>query len=83
MMKFKVGDLVIGVGQQDDVNITGLTGVIMFMDQNNPFINYESWGVKFDKPHEKFHSLHGKIEVGYGWFCQEGTIERFGGYENE
>jgi len=38
-------------------------------------IEREPYGVKFDLPNHAFHSINGKCEWGYGWYCFETELK--------
>lgn len=75
-MAFKVGDVVVGKGPVDGVNIKGRIGVVVSASK-------DLYGVNFDKAHDSFHSASGSAPNGHGWWCAETQLELLGGLENE
>ena len=82
MSSYSVGDIVVGCGEQSNIDITGLTGTIVGVnnaDRSYFGANKYDYAVEFDEYVPDFHRCYfgGKYhaEDGHGWFCDEDAIE--------
>ena len=75
---FKIGDRVIGIGN-DDINIKGIKGTIILFGSTSTKYKY---GVKFDN-HINGHDLHKNCPFGYGYYVRKQDIKLLSKDEEE
>lgn len=70
--KFYVDDRVVGNGVQSGVNITGMIGTVVEVDDNGDY-----YCIDFDNRHELFHSCGGLAKNKHGWNCNYSVLDPY------